>query len=298
MGNFMKQVDRNMAITVIALFTILMQIHSIEYWQADAGDYAGVAWSLAIEAAMLFLWYKRRHISWFKDWLLPLKVGLALLLISGPWYQLATPAIEKLEEKAAIGQRVERAEAKVEQLRASLAKYEENSGKKFGWAGRIDETRAELKEAEKKLDDEWTAADGYSFDWRLYMKAIVQAFALLGILFTQLVAVSGLPVISGTITGNPKPESKPKPEPKPARNPTSQISEYDLSAIAVAKALNEKLPEYDNSQKDLAEIFAFSRKDVSIVLNHVKLRKEKKETISRKSLQDMMMTLGVKKGEY
>ncbi|MEY8263434.1 MAG: hypothetical protein RPR98_04445, partial [Bermanella sp.] len=49
------------AILLIAAAT-LMQIHSIEFWQTQAGDYSGVLWSLLLEGAALWLW--SAHNGW------------------------------------------------------------------------------------------------------------------------------------------------------------------------------------------------------------------------------------------
>lgn len=82
-----KALDKKMSIVVIILSTILMQIHSIEYWTGVTESY-GIAWSIALEAAMLWLWYQKR--------LFLVRVLAATILIAGP---------QKTKELAEYGKR-------------------------------------------------------------------------------------------------------------------------------------------------------------------------------------------------
>ena len=269
-----KALDKKMAIVVIILSTILMQIHSIEYWTGVTESY-GIAWSIALEAAMLWLWYQRR--------LFLIRVLAAIILIAGPWYVLTEPAVKSLQELSQSGHHIASAEAKVERLNKSLDRFEKNSMSKLGWSGRIDRTMAKLELAEDELQKTKDKTMSLGFKWRLYMTAGMQASVLLIVLITQLLAVAGLRDCHVS-----KPESKSRNPSKPLRNNSAETSKYEQAIKAVALAIKGKLPEHGGSQKALAEHYGFRPKDVSMLFNHAERQKDGKEIISRKALQSMM----------
>lgn len=281
--------DKKMAIVVIILSTILMQIHSIDYWLEAAGP-SGWAWSIALEAAMLWLWYQKR--------LLPVRILAALILISGPWYTLTSPAIESLQEKTEIREQILSEESKVNQLTASIARYEENSAERIGWSGRIDRTQTRLDLARESLQVKRDDATSLGVEWRLYMVAGMQAAVLLIVMITQLMAVAGLRDITEPVSKELKDVSKLQPASKLLQQSGFRLSEYDRAVAAVATVLKAKLEEFGNVQSALATHFGFRPADVSMVFNHIERRAAKKETISHSALKRMVVKLGIEKGEY
>jgi hypothetical protein len=276
-----KALDKKMAIVVIILSTILMQIHSIEYWTGVTESY-GMAWSIALEAAMLWLWYQKR--------LFLVRVLAATILIAGPWYVLTEPAITSLQEQTQSSHHVASAEAKVKRLTKSLDRFESNSMTKLGWSGRIDRTMTKLELAEDELQKSKDKALDLGFKWRLYMVAGMQASVLLIVLITQLLAVAGL-----RDSHVSKPVSKSHNKSKQPLNPTAETSKYEQAIRAVAIAIKRKLPEYGGSQKALADHYGFRPKDVSMLFNHFERKKAGKEVISRKALQFMVEKLWTKR---
>jgi len=273
----MKPLDKTVALAVIILSTVLMQIHSIEYWTTAAGA-TGWAWSIALEGAMLWLWYQKR--------LFPVRIVAALILIAGPWYVLTSPAIEQLQEKSRIEEKVSALQEEVDQLRASLIRYEENSGQRTGWAGRIDRAQRALDEAREKLETAKDEAAACGVDWRLHMVAGMQAAVLLIVMTTQLLAVGKLRnyEITESVSEKLKAPSKLRQEPKQARTPM----DYDSAIKAVKLAISNKLPDFEGKAKALAEHYGFRPADVSMVFNHEERKRSGKETISKKALKNMV----------
>ena len=278
-----KALDKKIAIAVIVVSMILMQIHSVQFWYDQVG-WTGPAFSIALEVAMLWLWYKEKRFL--------VRLAAAAILIAGPWYVITAPAVEELQKNFEIQEAVERAEAKVERLRESKNTYDENSEKFRGWAGRIDRTEAKLERAEKELEDRYVAAKGLTLNWRLYMVAGMSATVLLIVMITQLTATSTFRTCPEIISGDDLKKSKKQLEKKP------EISEKDRAVLAVARALKAKLPEYGGIASDMAKELGLSQKHCSQVFRYFENKRDGKETISNNALQTMMVTLGVKKGEY
>ena len=282
-----KPLDKKMAIVVIVLSTILMQIHSIEYWTGVTESY-GVAWSIALEAAMLWLWYQKR--------LFLIRVLAAMILIAGPWYVLTEPAIESLQEKVELRNQILSAQGKVERLTASLIRYETNSAGRLGWSGRIDRTMTKLELAEKDLQRSRKKAASLGFEWRLYMVAGMQASILFIVMITQLLAVAGLR--DSVITKVVSKESKGPPKLRPTPKPASGTTEYDRAVEAVVKAIKAKPGEFGKTQNALAEYFDIRPADITMLFKHIEKRAAGSETISKVALQKMVAKLKIDKGEY
>ena len=160
-----------------------MQWHSIGFWTDTAGG-SGWAWSIGLEAAMLWLWYERR--------LWPVKYMAAVLLIVGPWYQITAPTIERLNSVTAIKAEIKAEQKNFTQLSTSLDRYELNSTGRTGWAGRIDKVNVKLEEANARLSILRGKEAKKSAPWRDYVVAGMQAVALLIVLTAQLAAVTSL----------------------------------------------------------------------------------------------------------
>ena len=136
------------AILLIAAAT-LMQVHSIEFWQSQAGEYSGVLWSLLLEGAALWLW------SSHNGWKSALGLVASLLVLAGPLYQVSAPAVTQWQSSNSLPRLQVKQEAvllaEIVSLESSLAQYNDNSASRVGWSGRIDKTKADLKTANAEL---------------------------------------------------------------------------------------------------------------------------------------------------
>lgn len=276
----MRTIDKPIAIAVILVSTILMQIHSIGFWIGIAGIYSGVALSLALEAAMLWLWYERK--------LLPIRTLAAFILIAGPWYQLSVPAVKTLEEKSVINAAIISIQEETDQLAGSLKQYDKNSGKRLGWSGRIDDRQEELTIARKELRERKLEAAKLGLDNLIYFKAVIPGGVLLIVLITQLTAIASLRNY-GSVTTVSKGVTKLRKRPPEA-------SDYDRAVKAVAIAIKGKLPEFGGVQSVLAKHYGFRPADVSMVLNQADGSITGSERISKPKLREMVDKLFPKKG--
>ena len=174
------------AILLIAAAT-LMQIHSIEFWQAQAGDYSGVLWSLLLEGAALWLW------SAHSGWKSVLGLVASLLVLAGPLYQVSKPAIEQWQSSNTLPELQVKQEAvllaEIASLKSSLAQYNDNSANRVGWSGRIDKTKADLKTANAELKHLYKAQEQPSvMGWQAIAAVAMQAISL--VLFQLLIVLT------------------------------------------------------------------------------------------------------------
>ena len=173
--------DRTVAKIVVIAVTVLMQIHSIQFWQSH-DEYFGWAWSLVLEICMLWLWYKKQ--------LIVVRYAAAMLLIAGTWYVLTAPTITALQPILVSQFKIELLENNLVQDRASLKQYNNNSGKKLGWHKRIDKAQARIDKNTPELLALRTKQAELGADWRLYMIATMEALILLIAIMTQLRATT------------------------------------------------------------------------------------------------------------
>lgn len=284
-----KSLDKKIAIVVIVLFAGLMQIHSIKFWQDTAGQWSGVAFSLALEGAMLTLFYFGRGLFlWF------VKYAAALVLISGPWYVMVTPALDELSKNMEIRNKIERAEMKVDRLRGSKETYDDNSEEFRGWGGRIDRTESKLEIAERELEERYAEASGIGFEWRRHMVAGMAGSVLLIVMIAQLTLLSKLRPQPKNI---PK-ESKDTPKLRQVSKPATGATEYDRAVEAVIRALKVRPGEFGKNQIAVADYFDIRPADITLLFKHTEKRATGSETISKVALQKMVVKLKIDKGEY
>ena len=172
-----KAFDKKMAIVVIILSTGLMQIHSIPFWQKFTGDYySGIAFSIALEAALLIL---------------------------GPWYQVSVPVFENLGTAKTSATLIESYREEADQLKASLMNYENNSKKYKRSANRVEPTQLRLDAAREKYRDELKITEKSDSKSRLYTVVAMLLLGFLSVMLTQISAVKFCrrPVSENTETG-------------------------------------------------------------------------------------------------
>lgn len=272
---------------MIICSAVLMQWHSIIFWQVWTGNYYGGAFmSLGIESAMLFMWYAQRH--WF---LRVAKYAAALLLIAGPWYQITVPTFESLQTVTVLHDKDALIGADVARLERSLASDEKNSNKRLGWRERIKETRAEIKAKREEqyslLDEKAALPPG----WRPLMVAVMQALALLIVLTAQLAAVTGLRY--GNVTATVTARNVPKRNGTAKRNDApEQTEDFDAEVEAVAAEIRTRLPEF-GSQAKMCKALGLRPANITAVLKHEERKESGGETISPAGLEKVIKALEV-----
>ena len=256
-----KALDKKMAIIVIVLSTIVMQGHSIPFWQKFTGDYySGIAFSLALEGAMLWNWYANQRPV--------VRVLLGALLILGPWYQVSIPVFEDIGTVRTSATLAHSYLEEVEQLKASLLKHETNSKKFRRAADRVEPTQDLLNAARKNYRKEIGTTEKSESSLRLYAVAVIQALAFLALMLTQISAVKFIP---RSVSGKDEMGS-------------SSVSEISETIETVAAAISEKMKGY-SSQAAFAQVYKFNTRDVSNVING--------KPISKRKLVEMLEKLGV-----
>lgn len=260
--------EKRLAIVVIILSTIVMQMHSIPFWQKFIrNDLGGIALSVALEGAMLWLWYKNLGPV--------IRLVIAFLLISGPWYQVSTPVFTMIVTVSTSVALTESYRDEVEQLEGSLKDYQENSKKYRRSAERIEPTEARLDAAMAKYREalkEKGKAEKDGAGWRLYGVTAMLLLGFFAVLRTQIYAIVSLQVKCVSI----KPET--------VQESVSEISSLVETVERVAEMIRAELPKF-TSQNAFAVAYGFSPRDVSNVLRG--------KPVSRNKLEEMAERLGV-----
>lgn len=182
------------ALTVLLLTgcIAILQIHSIQFWTGHVDPATGWAWSLILEGAALWLWASpgkgRRAIG----------AVATLLLLSGPLYQVSEPLVQEWQSTArgaeATAARTAQLETEIESLEAALAQYLANSGRRIGWARRIDATQERLDAARAELAG-LTAGRSDApahTHWQASAIILLQALAICLLQFVGVLAINDL----------------------------------------------------------------------------------------------------------
>jgi len=265
---------------MILIFSTLMQIHSIAFWSDVAGVWTGWAWSIALEAAVLWLWYERR--------LLIIRWLAAIILIAGPWYQLTAPTIEILHHHNSLRIQAADLQDSIDQLSMSVKSYDDNSEDRTGWGGRIDRTQFSLSEERSSLRAVNKEIAALPPAWRSLLTAVVPALVLCIIMMTQITVIKGLQ--SRHIA--PLDIKKPKEEQSKCLK-NSESEKAQLAARVAAKIRSAQIESKEHPrQSEIAERLGVRSADITLILNHEKYAKMGKETISLPKLKKMAEALG------
>lgn len=169
----------------------LLEWHGILFWQANVGV-LGWAWSLLLEAAALWLWYRPRFM--FRS----LAMVASCLTLLGPVYQVAAPSFNSLySTQAGIKQNATQlASLTVERdsLQSLIKTYQHNSLKRTGWLPPIQQAQSQLQAVNKKIVG-LSGATPKTHSWMNQWTIIMEVVSL--ILF-QLVAVLCITSLSST----------------------------------------------------------------------------------------------------
>jgi len=170
--------------------TGIIQWHSIAFWSDNVDPAIGWAWSVMIEAAGLWLWYRPGIGS------RTLGLLASLLLLAGPLYQIATPALDSHAQAQALEasrvQSVQAVHAQLAQDAQLMHTYAQNSQKRTGWLPAIQDVQRRMDEARKKLATltsskaETVAGQGFT----VYALVILQALGLVLIQISNVLAIT------------------------------------------------------------------------------------------------------------
>lgn len=298
--------SRTLQIIVILIAFTLMQVHSIEYWVKMTDWYRGPAFSIAIEAAALWLWYLRGWVA------RSFSVLASTLVISGALFQVSEPLFARMHEAVAQQQLIAISRSEIADHQATLRQYEVNSGMRPGWAPFIEQTRIELDAARTNLRTELQRTVETGMDWRTYIGIALQALGLLVVMVAQVLAVISFrnavpkqkenrPVTkkhqASALFAKP---GKEKPEPPAVADLIDNVhghtnvkgaemckNDFDRRVETLAKAIKENLPHFDGKQRLLAEQLNIRPADISMALNHTTRKAQGKEIVSERAVQRM-----------
>lgn len=169
----------------------LIQYHSIIFWTHATGP-VGWAWSLCIESAGLWLWYRPGLPSRM------LGVVASILLLAGPLYQIASPAIASRAAAQASAQASAHAAGRLRNELAQdahlLRMYAQNSQKRTGWLPAIQGLQMRMDADRARLDAFGVDRAKSVVNTALGVDALVllQALGLLLIQLTNILAITHL----------------------------------------------------------------------------------------------------------
>ncbi len=228
------QTRRLIAFVIVVLGTVIIQWHGIGFWTEHAGT-SGIAWSIVLEAAALWLWWHPR---------LPARlVGAAgtLILLAGPVYHITQPVLGQWQHERATAAELADAIAQERLLRDELARFLDNSGKRSGWLPAIEDTHARLDRTRARIRALRSRTHGAAA-WQPVAVAGLTLGALLVIVIAQISAVRAL-----ADTPPPRRETAPREPDAPAaeekapRQPEDEDAR-ETSAPNEDRARAEELP--------------------------------------------------------
>lgn len=164
----------------------LLQYHSIQFWIERTGSPIGLAWSLLLEGAALWLWSDRRPERRL------LGALATLLLLAGPLYQVSAPLLDESgradRQASAARERRHDLAGEIKTLETALAAYLTNSASRQGWVARIDHTQARIEQLRTE-QAQISAERADAPEQRPWQQVAVIGMEALAIALFQLVAV-------------------------------------------------------------------------------------------------------------
>ena len=122
----------------------LMQMHSMHYFIAHAGAYAGVLWSLTLEAGSAYLLIQDRFTYRAAG-----AAGAALMLCI-VLFSLASPLLHQFETAKAARRALVDIEEQINALEKQRETFLRNSEKRAGWLTAIERTEAKIDALDAK----------------------------------------------------------------------------------------------------------------------------------------------------
>ena len=266
----MQTSDKFSAVMLI-LTTSIIQWHSIQFW-VEIAESIGVLWSIAIEAAAVWLWWHKKAVLAFIA---------SSLLMAGPLYSLSAPVYEGKQSEVTLTsshqQQVDLSRASITALKQSLDSYQKNSLSRVGWATRIDETRNALQAEMASLKNLINAGPKLKQTPMPWLVIAIEVLGLAVLLLTQVLTIQAL---QGIAVKSKQPE-------------TAEDSKHDYSelALALSSRLSDTLNAEGLSQAEWARRNGVSTKTVSMLINHQKRSGSGKECVSKNELGGIQSAL-------
>lgn len=272
---------------MLLLSISLIQWHSIQFWM-DATGVVGPLWSIAIEAAALWLWWQQRIL---------LACFASLILTIGPLTYLTLPTYEALQleqhTQINLAQRKALIQNSIDQLTSALESYQQTSESRLGWAARIDETQTTLQQERQRFEDLIIETQNQNRNVLPYLTVSIETLAISILMLTQILAIHALRNVSisnhtiETVSTSLPEEAVPNGVSVSITSKQIETTdeEFETTVTDVSKQLAELLKVETISQAEWARRNGVSKKSVSILLNHSKRRAEGKECISRNELR-------------
>jgi len=135
---------------------VVLQYHSMQFWNAQAGAGIGWLWSLLIELAGLWLWYQ-------PDWASRLLGAVAsVVLLAAPLYFLGSVAMVKLDASRGIAAQkqvktqaqhasIAALERSISSHQLTISTYLDNSKNSAGWSKAIADVQALMQRDQDAL---------------------------------------------------------------------------------------------------------------------------------------------------
>jgi hypothetical protein len=260
---------------MLILSTSIIQWHSIQFW-IEVAESIGFLWSIAIEAAAVWLWWHKKTVLAFLA---------SFLLMAGPLYSLSIPVYESKQYEVALAsshqQQIDLARESIKSLKQSLVSYQQNSLSRVGWAARIDETRNELQAETANMKSLINAGPKLQQSPVPWLVIAIEVLGLTVLLLTQVLTIQALRGISV--------KSK---QPETVENVNLGYSEL---ATYLSNRLSVTLKEKGLSQAEWARQNRISTKSVSMLINHQKRAEAGKECISRNELKGIQSALNLER---
>jgi len=249
----------------------LIQYHSIAFWSDHVSREIGWAWSLSIEAAGLWLWYRPGLPSRM------LGLVASVLLLAGPLYQIATPALASRAQAEATSQvsaqAARRLRNELSQDAQLVRTYAHNSQSRKGWLQPIQKLQERMDVARSKLNalGSTQAKSRVNTTIGVYALVLLQALGLILIQTTNVLAITHISGLRRECTTaaqrvrNPRPESIEEAEADAAPRGVAQDEYGRLRSLA--DQVRGFIEEGGLSIAKAAERLGVDRRDLSYLLN-------------------------------
>ena len=227
---------RVFTVALLLMAVAILQWHAIAFWTVHTGP-LGWMWAVGIEGAAVWLWWRPERVVRV--------IGLvaSVLSLAGPLHQVGYPVLEAVERaEAAEVARVSRIEVLRGTLQAekeSLRHYQHLSGKRLGWASRIDRAQERIDEANDELTHLMSERRSGGHAWGLVVVGM-EALALVLLQVVVVLSVRSLAVES-------KPVVHKSPVVETLSSSTLEVAEEKPEAVTH----DEELPIQERLQKEL-----------------------------------------------
>lgn len=253
----------------------LIQWHSIQFWVTHTGD-IGIAWSLTLEMACMWLWWQNRKRVAFVT---------SLLVIAGPIAFQVLPAIETLDrnnfEVSKHAAMLEASHRNIAQLEQALDSYLRNSEERLGWATRIDETQAEIEQARS---DQLRLIQASPAEIRIsnaFVTVSIQVLAISILFLTQILVIAQFRSLSANRNNVEISEIVEIEE-------VATNDDFEAEIESVSKWLFSAIEESGKTQAKWAKEHGISAKSISLLKHHQTRKSEGKEVISAAELNKII----------